>query len=653
MREFSAARLLAMTGALAHRGPDDEQVHIESGVALGARRLSIIDLAGGRQPIGNEDGSVWVAFNGELFEYPELRRELLARGHRLATRCDTEAWVHLYEDLGEQIFTKTRGQFAVSLWDRNTRTLILGRDRVGICPLYYTEVDGWLLWGSEIKGLLASGLVEARADRRGIDHLFTFFCAGTTRTFFDGIASLPPGHYLKVREGRVSRHRYWDLDFPDAGSERRLHDPTPLVEELEALLQQSVERRLRSDVPVVSYISGGLDSTVVLGFCSRHRGAAIPAFTIGLDKAGPDERAHATEAASVLGSPLTTVTMDRAGIADTFPELIRAAEGPVLDTSCAALLRLAEAVHHQGFKVALTGEGADEALGGYIWYKTQSVRDAVTGRIGHGLPRLFRRLVMASVAGRRRHLPPDQAIGGVRPAQQDLYELISQAKPVLYSAEMWHRLGDHSPYADLDITNDRLRRWHPLNQSLYVGYKVMLAGLLMISKGDRIAMNASVETRYPFLDDDVIAFCAGLAPEYKLHGKTEKWILRQVAARILPQQIANRPKTMFRACMSGTFLGPHRPGWVDQLLNPESLRATGYFDPEAVIRQRAWQVRLPRITPARFVFDVALTCVISTQLWHHLYCGGGLCELPTWQPPARRHAARPVEPAEARLGLRP
>ncbi len=227
-REFSARRLLAMTSAIAHRGPDDEQIHIEPGVALGARRLSIIDLAGGRQPISNEDGSVWVAFNGELFEYPELRRQLLSGGHRLATRCDTEAWVHLYEDHREAMFDRARGQFAVSLWDRNTRTLILGRDRVGICPLYYIEVDGWLLWGSEIKALLASGLVAARPDPRGVDHLFTFFCAGTTRTFFQGISSLPPGHFLKVRDGRVIKHCYWDLDFPEVGAERRLDDPIAL-----------------------------------------------------------------------------------------------------------------------------------------------------------------------------------------------------------------------------------------------------------------------------------------------------------------------------------------------------------------------------------------------------------------------------------------
>ena len=504
---------------------------------------------------------------------------------------------------------------------------------MGICPLYYTEVDGWLLWGSEIKALLASAMVRAQPDVRGIDHLFTFFCSGTTRTFFEGIHSLPPGHFLKIRDGRVTKQKYWDLDFPDAGHERRLADPAPLVDELQTLLQQAVERRLRSDVPVVTYISGGLDSTVVLGLCGRHRGEPIPAFTIGFEGAGPDERAHATEAAAVMGSPLTTVIMNKSKIGATFPELVRAAEGPVLDTSCAALLRLAQAVHQQGYKVALTGEGADEALAGYVWYKTQKIRNGVYQTVGRAAPRLLRNLVAHSVAGRRMVIPPEQAIGGVRPAQQDLYEMISQSKPILYSESMWQQLGDHSPYSDLDITTDRMSRWHPLNQSLYVGYKVMLAGLLMISKGDRIAMNASVETRYPYLDDDVIAFCANIAPEYKLRGMTEKWILRQVAQKILPRQIANRPKTMFRASLAQTFLGPQRPHWVDQLLSPESLHATGYFDVASVLKQRSLQTILPRLTPARFIFDVALTCVVSTQLWHHIYCGGGLCDLPTWEPP--------------------
>jgi asparagine synthase (glutamine-hydrolysing) len=334
--------------------------------------------------------------------------------------------------------------------------------------------------------------------------------------------------------------------------------------------------------------------------------------------------------------------MDHARIVEAFPELVTAAEGPVLDTSCAALMKLAAAVHGPGYKVALTGEGADEALAGYVWYKTQKVRDSIARVVGPRPARLLRVLTMKSIGGGSAHRPAEHAIGGVRTAQQDMYEMISQARGLLYTPAMWARLGEHDPFADLDITSDRIGRWHPLNQSLYVGYKVMLAGLLMISKGDRISMHSSVETRYPFLDDDVIRFCASVAPEYKLHGMTEKWLLRQVAARTLPKQIANRPKTMFRASLSKTFLGDHRPAWVDQVLSPESLRKTGYFDPDAVARHRRDQVTLPRITPRRFILDVALTCVVSTQLWHHIYCGGGLCDLPVWGPPARE-ADRPPE----------
>ena len=640
-REFPTARILAMTGAIAHRGPDDERFHSEPGVVLGARRLSIVDLEGGRQPIPNEDRSLWVAFNGELFEYPELRKELLANGHQLSTRCDTEAWVHLYEERGEAMFEKARGQFAVSLWDRNNRTLILGRDRVGICPLYYAERDGWLLWGSEIKSLLASGLIEPRADVKGLDHLFSFFCAGTSRTFFEGVKSIPPGHFLKVKDGRVELKRYWDLDFPDDGDERRSSNVTPLVDELEGLLRQAVERRLRGDVPVVSYISGGLDSTVVLGMSSRQRGKAVPSFTIGLDKAGPDERTQAAEAARVLGSPMTTVTMNRADIAAAYPELIRAAEVPVMDTSCACLMKLAAAVNAQGYKVTLTGEGADEALAGYVWFKMQKVRDAIFRRPGGPIGAFLRKRMLKSIGGDISRAPAPLPIHGVRTAQQELYDILSQTRTQLYSDSLWDRLDGHSAYADLDVPTQRMKKWHPLNRSLYVGYKLMLPGLLLFGKGDRIAMNSSVEARYPFLDDDVINFCASIAPEYKLRGLKDKWLLRQVAARTLPPRIAGRPKTMFRASLSKTFLADHRPAWVDQLLSPESLRATGFFDPERVAATRQETLTKARISARRLGLDMHLTSVVATQLWHHTFIGGGLCDLPMWTPPEPAYADGP------------
>jgi asparagine synthase (glutamine-hydrolysing) len=643
-RDFPMKRLLAMTAAIAHRGPDDEQTHTEPGLALGVRRLSVVDVEGGRQPIANEDGSIWVAYNGELYDYPELKKELLARGHRLATRCDTEAWVHLYEDLGEGLFEKTRGDFGVALWDRPNRILILARDRAGVCPLYYAERDGWLLFGSEVKTMLASGLVAASPDPKGVDYFFNFFCAGTSRTFFEGVKSIPPGHYLRIKDGRVELRKYWDLDFPDAGQERRLKDPRPLVDELEGIFRGAVERRLTGDVPVVSYISGGLDSTLVLGMTKKLLGAAVPSFSIGLEGCGPDERSKSKESADVLGSPLTILRMTHADLANAFPETIEAAEGPVLDTSCACMIRLAQAVHAQGYKVVLTGEGSDEGLAGYLWFKTQKVQQIIRRYLGNGILRRTRRLLTGSKQGTRFQPPPIRGFRGVRAAQQDLYELIGRSRGALYDDAMWDRLGDHSAYDDLDITNDRIGRWHPLNQSVYVAYRVMLAGLLMVAKGDRAARRSAVEGRYPFLDEAVIAFCAGIAPEYKLHRFTDKWLLRRVAAKVLPAQIANRRKTMFRAHWSQVFLGPERPGWVDQLLSPESLKQSGYFDPEAVPSVRARMAELSSLSPRKFVYDAGLTSVISTQLWHHIYCGGRLCDLPSWTPPVL-HSLRVPEVA--------
>jgi asparagine synthase (glutamine-hydrolysing) len=647
-RRFPPERLGSMLAAIAHRGPDDRRIHYEPGLALGSSRLAIVDPPGGRQPIANETGELWVTCNGELFDYPELHAQLTAKGHRLLTRCDTELWVHLYEDLAERVFLRAAGQFAVALWDRSRRTLFLARDRMGICPLFYTVTNGWLLWGSEIKALLASDWVAPQPDVRGINYFFNFFCTGTTRTCFSGIRSIPPGHYLKVCRGRIELRQYWDLDFPDAGDERRLADHRAATEELEHHLRAAVRRRLRADVPVASYLSGGLDSTLLLALSSQERGRALPAFTVGLDHAGHDERPEARESAAALDAPLTTVVMDRRRIAEAYPALTRAAECPVLDTSCACLLRLSAAVHEQGYKVALTGEGADEALAGYVWFRTERLGNLVARSIGNFLPRLLHKLLLARVGGGKHHRPAWAAMSGVRTVQQGLAEIFAQSRERLFSPAMWAQLGDHSPYADLDLTNPRIARWHPLNRSLYVGYKIMLPGLLLAAKGDRVAMNSSVETRYPFLDQDVVAFCAAIHPNYKLHGMTEKWLLRRVAERVTSRALAKRPKTMFRAAMARTFLGPDRPGWVDQLLSQKSLRQTGYFDPQAVAAVRAWQSHEPRwLTMRSLTFDMAITAVIATQLWHHTYCGGGLAELPVWTKPATDIAVPLVEPDSA------
>ncbi len=630
-RDFPADCLRRMLGALFHRGPDGEGRIFAPGIALGARRLAILDPEGGAQPVTNEAGDVVAAVNGELFEHDALRSDLEGRGHRFRSRCDSELWPHLWEEHGRDLLARAKGQFAVSIWDASRRRLLLARDRVGICPLYVAERDGWLLWGSEAKALLASGLVQASADPRAIDHLFCFFCSPARRTFFGGVTSLAPGEALVAEGGRVSIFRHSDIDFPAMGEEER-GDPSRLADELDAALRRAVRRRLRADVPVASYLSGGLDSNTVLAMARAERGVAPPAFSIGFDGAGTDESSLAEVSARALGAPLTVVRMDRRGVADLLPAIHAAAESPVIDTSTACLMHLAARVRAAGCKVVLTGEGADEAMAGYVWLRTEKVLRRLDA-LGMGVPsRAIRGAVFGLVGGRSS--PPRGALASLRTAQRDVYDPFASVRESLYSGDLRATLAGHDPYEDLDLDVDRMRRWHPLNRSLHVEYRVMLPGLLLAAKGDRASMRSGVEARYPFLDDDVIDLCARLAPEYKIRGLTEKWLLRRVAARYLPERIARRTKTMFRAHLSPLVLGPGRPAWVDQLLSPDSLRRSGWFDPTAVERELARQRVLPSFLPRRLVMDGALTAVVATQLWHHLFLDGKLCEVPRWSATA-------------------
>src|SRR5215469_14905736 len=378
-RPAPSGAIQAMAQAIYHRGPDEDGFLERPGLAFASRRLSIVGLADGRQPIHNEDGSVSVVFNGELFDYPEMRAELEGRGHRFATHCDTELIPHYWEDHQEDFFPHLRGQFAFALWDSQRRRIVLARDRFGICPLYWTRQSiaggDWLLFASEIKALLASGMVEARPDPRGINHLFTFYALPGPTTCFESVQLLPPGHYLRIQLGatgesaQVSERVYWRIDFPDRGQEDYSRNAKQLADQFEQVLLGAVTRRLRADVPVVSYLSGGVDSSMVVALASRVRGEAIPTFTIRITRPDLDETREASLVARHIGVEPVVVDCGPDEVLSNYPALIRAAEGPVIDTSCTALLMLAREVHKRGYKVALTGEGADEWLAGYPWHK--------------------------------------------------------------------------------------------------------------------------------------------------------------------------------------------------------------------------------------------------------------------------------------------
>jgi asparagine synthase (glutamine-hydrolysing) len=639
-REIDRARLARMAGAILHRGPDEEGFLIAPGVGLANRRLSIVGLADGQQPIWNEDRTIGVVFNGELFDYPEKKAWLASKGHKFRTSCDTELFVHLYEEFGDGLTEHLKGQFAFAIWDSRKRRVLLGRDRLGICPLFWARRGDTLWFGSEIKAILAGGGVKAEADERGINHIFTFFAMATRRTAFRDVHAVLPGHTLAIdfrSDGRPAdpvERQYWDLDFAAQGQEE---DPpeAELLERFERHFHRAVEIRLRADVPVVSYLSGGVDSTTVATVAGRLRGGPIPTFTIKIDSPQLDETDRALMAARVIGAPPTIVTCGSREISNAYPKLVQAAEAPVMDTSCAALYCLAEEVHRQGYKVAVTGEGADEALAGYPWFKTNrlmQILDAGSFRPSMLFRRLYTRFAAPQVPWAR-VAANIQRMGGQH-AIMDLYGLVALSRFKFYTPGMFERIGDHIAYDDLTMPLERMKKWHPLNKSLYLGYKLMLPGLLMNHKGDRPAMANSVETRYPFLDEDFVDFCAGIHPKWKLRGLTrDKHLLRQFARRILPTEIADRPKAMFRAPFANTFFDDP-PGFVDQLLSTDSLKRTGYFDADKVTAARAGYHKHGWSSGRRLTLEMGLTGVMATQLWHHQFLGGGLCELPSWQPPS-------------------
>jgi asparagine synthase (glutamine-hydrolysing) len=627
-----------MARALVHRGPDEEGFLVRPGLALASRRLSIVGLADGQQPVTNEDRSVSVVFNGELFDYVERREELKQRGHRLVTHCDTEIIPHLWEDHGQDMWGKLRGQFAVALWDERKRQLQLGRDRFGIAPLFWTRQGDWLLFASEMKGLLASGMVPARPDRRGIDHVFTFTAMPGPRTCFEGVQLLPPAHFLNIKPASangsnpvVEERAYWEMNFPDRGTEVRGEDQEKLIDEFEKLLLQAVEERLRADVPVGAYLSGGVDSSMIVALACHLKGPAINTYTVRVHEPELDELDAASLSAQHIGAkpPIVQDFRDEDALA-TYPRLITAAEAPVIDTACAALLQLSGRVHNCGQKVVLTGEGADEWLVGYPWYKAaklMGVLDLIPG-LGYAARSAYLRLNKVPHFSKAWRRQVEDAVGGPN-AWIDAYGVLAISKLRFYSESMREALANTNPWTELNFPLERAKRWHPLHRGVWIAARVLLAGHLLQAKGDRVAMHNSVEVRYPFLDEDVFDFLSKLHPRWRLRGFRDKHLLRLLAERWVPKSVARRHKVIFRAPLDSFQMDPE-PEFVAQLMSEESLRKTGYFDVAAVSRWRNDFRKMRAGSLPRLSVEMGLMAVVATQLWHHLFIGGGLADLPEW-----------------------
>ena len=591
------ATLEAMIRTLHHRGPDGYGIHVGAGIGLAHARLSIIDLTSGAQPIHNERRTVWVTFNGEIFNYRPLRAELERRGHRFYTQSDTEVLVHLYEEHGDDFVSRLNGQFALALWDGERRRLLLARDRTGVRPLFHARARGRLWFGSEIKALLAVLPERAMLDPAGLAQTFTYWGPADPTTVFSGISSLPPGHTLAIEDdGRETLHRYWDWSFPsaDAPAPRRWHSPEHAAGELRELLADAVRLRLQADVPVGAYLSGGLDSSGIVALMRAVSPAAVRTFSVAFEQAEYDESAQQAAMVRHLGTDHSTLHCSRRDIGEAFPQLIAHTEVPLLRTAGAPLMLLARRAREHGCKVVLTGEGADEVFGGYDLFKEAKVRRfwarQPDSRWRHALfGRLYGYLGNSPVA----HAALAQSFfgRGMEHLQRPVFAhaprwASSQRALGFLSAELRASVGPWDPLAWYEQRLPAaIGSWSPLARDQYVEAKSLLATYLLPSQGDRPAMAASIEGRFPFLDHRVIEFANALPAHWKIRGLTEKYLLRRALDGLLPTEILRRTKQPYRAPDQASFFVDGEPlDYVADLLSAERIRAAGYFDPAAVGR---------------------------------------------------------------------
>ena len=625
-RPVEPSLLRRMVARIAHRGPDDAGIQVEGSLGLAHARLSILDVEGGRQPMVSRDGSLWITFNGEIFNYVELRDELRARGHAFTTRSDTEVILEAYQQRGEACVHAFNGQWAFALWEARRRRLFLSRDRLGVRPLFYARTGRALVFASEIKALLAHPDVPRELDLRGLDEVFTLWHSLAPRTVFRGIAELPPGHSMTVdHAGDVRVTPHWRLEYPVVADASR--DPDEAAEELRALLLDATRIRLRSDVPVGTYLSGGLDSTTVTALTTRVQNARPRTFSVTFDDPEFDERRYQAEAVRVLGSQHDQVGCTAADIAGVFPDVIRHAETPIVRTAPAPLYLLARRVRRRGYKVVLTGEGADEMLGGYDVFKEAKIRRFWAAVPGSRVrPLLLRRLYPWLSNLQKQPEAYLRAFFHVRP--EDL------ASPFFSHLPRWRLTAGlkrffapavRAALAPRDLFAELRERlpvqydeWPSLCQAQYLETTGLLPGYILSSQGDRVAMAHGVELRSPFLDHRLVRFAAGLPPALKLRVLDEKHVLKRAMTGIVPTLITARSKQPYRAPEGRSFFEPRPVDYAEALLAPDRLARDGVFDPVAV-EQLVDKFRGGRAIGIRD--NMALVAILSTQLLIHHFLG--------------------------------
>ena len=611
-----------------YRGPDEKGVYAEGRIGLGHRRLSIIDVAGGQQPMSNADGSLWISFNGEIFNYVELRKGLESRGHRFRTQSDTEVILHLYEEQGEDCVQQFNGQWAFALWDRSKDKLFISRDRFGVRPLFYTLKNETLVFGSEIKAVLAYPDIPREIDLYGLDQVFTFWCTLAPRTIFKDILELPPGHNLTVEAGQICIKPYWQLNYPIQYENLTEDD---WAERLLELLMDATRIRLRSDVPVGTYLSGGLDSTLVTSIIRRHSNTRLKSFSVVFENPEFDERKYQREAVSFLETEHHEVGVAGADIARVFPDIIWHAEKPILRSAPAPLYLLSSLVRNQGYKVVLSGEGADEILGGYDIFKEAKIRRFWgQQRASRIRPLLLKRLYpyMTNLRSQSQsylaaffHVDANDLMNPLF-SHLPRWELTSRIKG-FFSEEVGSALGDYSALEEIrDSLPASYGKWDHFTQSQYLETSCLFPGYILSSQGDRMGMAHSVEGRFPFLDYRVAELASRIPPELKMKVLDEKHILKRAAAGLVPESVRSRSKQPYRAPDSASFFsqGEATEPYVSEMLAPAHIKQVGLFNHGKVMKL-CDKIRTNKVSGIKD--NMALLGILSTQLLHFRFTGNG------------------------------
>ena len=556
-----------MVKAMEHRGPDEESELREKTFWLGFSRLSIIDLDHGRQPMTNETGSVICICNGEIYNYKELTADLVRNGHKFKTKCDVEVLVHLYEEYGTALFKKLNGQFAFALYDKAKKLFLLGRDHVGICPLFYTIVDNHLVFASEIKSILKYPGVSRAVNLEGLDQIFCMPGLISPTTMFKEIKALKPGHMLKIQADHFEIEEYWDLDYPLDCPVRQ--SESYYMEQLHDLMEKSIKYRLHADVPVGLYVSGGLDSAIIAGLSNHSRqNGQLSSFGIVFNEKRFDESHYQHLVRDFNNTKHVEIKFDTDMIAGRLTDMIRCAETPLKETYNTCGLALSSSVKNADMKVVLTGEGADELFGGYVGYKLDRQRQQLYNELSP-LEKMFE-------AETRQLLWGDEDFQ----YEKNFYPF-EEVRRSLYSSSVNDRFSSFNCLNEHLIDQSKFVGRSKFQKRSYLDFKLRLSDHLLADHGDRIGYANSVEARYPFLDIDVIEFAKQIPDDLKLNNHTEKYILRKAFSKYVPAGIQNREKFGFVA--PGTkYLLQQDKEFVGDLLSYERIKRQGYFNPDAI-----------------------------------------------------------------------